>query len=284
MFNILKKRKPPKIGLALGGGGVRGLAHIPVLEALDEFGIRPAVISGTSMGAIIGALYASGMSGKEIRERVRRLLILKDDTWKDIVAKKNDLLKLVSAVAPEFTHVGMINANGFVKCLFGEIKKRTFKELEIPLLVIAADYWAAEEVVFESGDLFPALQASMAVPGVFAPVKVAGRVLVDGGIVNLVPYDRLLERVDFTIAVDVGNVPEPGKHSIPGALDSVLRSFDIMQASALADQMKRRKPDIYVRPDIRGVRIFDFGKAGEVFLQAAPAVDLLRKQLKCFKK
>ena len=269
-----------KIGLALGGGGVRGLAHISVLETLDDLGIRPSIIAGTSMGAIIGALYASGMSGKEIRERISRNLILKDDTWRDIVAKKSNLLKLVKAFSAEIPRGGFINTQGFFEYLFSEIRKRTFEELEIPLLVIAADYWTAEEVVFEKDDLLPALQASMAVPGVFAPVSIADKVLVDGGVVNLVPYDHLLERADFTIAVDVSKVRNPGKNEIPGALESVLGAFNIMQASALAEKMKIRKPDIYVQMEIQGIRMLDFGKTEEVFLQAAPAIVLLRKQLK----
>ena len=269
-----------KIGLALGGGGVRGLAHILILETLDDLGIKPSIIAGTSMGAIIGALYASGMSGKEIRERVSKLLILKDDTWRDILAKKDDILKLFTAFSAEFPRRGFINTQGFVEYLFSEIKKRTFEELGIPLLVIATDYWTAEEIVFELGDLLPALQASMAVPGVFAPASIRGRVLVDGGVVNLVPYDHLLDRADFIIAVDVSKARNPGKNEVPGALESVLGAFNIMQASALAEKMKHRKPDIYVQLEIEGVRMLDFGKIEEVFLQAAPSVDLLRKQLK----
>ncbi|MGA2781389.1 MAG: patatin-like phospholipase family protein [Smithella sp.] len=269
-----------KIGLALGGGGVRGLAHISVLETLDDLGIKPSIISGTSMGAIIGALYASGMSGKEIRERISKHLILKDDTWRDIVAKKSNLLKLVKAFSAEIPRGGFINTQGFFEYLFSEIRKRTFEELEIPLLVIAADYWTAEEVVFEKDDLLPALQASMAVPGVFAPISIADKVLVDGGVVNLIPYDHLLERADFTIAVDVSKIRNPGKNEIPGALESVLGAFNIMQASALAEKMKIRKPDIYVQMEIQGIRMLDFGKTEEVFLQAAPAIVLLRKQLK----
>jgi NTE family protein len=268
-----------KIGLALGGGGVRGLAHISVLETLDDLGIKPSIIAGTSMGAIIGALYASGMSGKEIRKRISSNIILKDDTWQDIVAKKSNLLKLVKSFSAEIPRGGFINTQGFFEYLFSEIRKRTFEELEIPLLVIAADYWTAEEVVFEKGDLLSALQASMAVPGVFAPVPFAGKVLVDGGVVNMVPYDNLLERADFTIAVDVSKVRNPGKNEIPGALESVLGAFNIMQASALAEKMKIRKPDIYVQTEIQGIRMLDFGKTEEVFRQAAPAIALLRKQL-----
>jgi NTE family protein len=98
-----------KIGLALGGGGVRGLAHILILETLDDLGIKPSIIAGTSMGAIIGALYASGISGKEIRERISKLLILKDDTWRDILAKKDDILKLFTAFSTQrvYQHSGI---------------------------------------------------------------------------------------------------------------------------------------------------------------------------------
>lgn len=162
---------------------------------------------------------------------------------------------------------GVINAQGFFEYLFQEIKKRTFEELEIPLLVIAADYWTAEEIVFEKEDLLPALQASMAVPGIFAPVSFSGKVLVDGGVVNMVPYDHLVKHADFIIAVDVSNMRAPAKSEIPGTLESVLGAFDIMQASALAEKMKIRKPDVYLKMEIQGIRMLDFGKVDDVFLQ-----------------
>ncbi len=269
-----------KIGLALGGGGVRGLAHIAVLEALDDMGLPPAIIAGTSMGAIVGALYASGMPAREIRARVNRHLILKEDTWRDLIAKKGELLKWVTSFSAEFSSGGFISTQKFFKYLFTGIRKQTFEELKVPLLVVAADYWASEEVVFETGDLLPALQASMAVPGVFAPVSLDGKVLVDGGVVNLVPYDHLLKRCDITIAVDVSRSRNPGKSDIPGALESVLGAFNIMQTAALAEKMKHRKPDIYVQPEIEDIRMLDFAKIEDVFHQTAPAIDLLRKELK----
>jgi NTE family protein len=268
-----------KIGLALGGGGVRGMAHIAVLEALDELGLRPNIIAGTSMGAIVGALYASGMDGRAIRELVQRHIILKDDKLRDLFDKKGDLLKWVQAFSIEFSRGGFIRSNRFLHYLLNEIQKTTFEDLEIPLLVIATDYWTAEEVVFEKGDLLPAIQASMAVPGVFAPVSIDGRVLVDGGVVNLVPYDHLLERTDLTIAIDVGRIRTIGEEPIPSALESVLGTFDIMQTAALTDKMTHRKPDIYVRMEIHGVRMLDFGKVEEVFQQAEPSVEVLRKEL-----
>lgn len=268
-----------KIGVALGGGGVRGLAHISVLEALDQLGLRPSVMAGTSMGAIIGALYASGISGQELKERVERHIILKDDTWQDVIGKRANLLKWVNVFSADFSSKGILKTQGFFKYLFSEIQENRFEDLEIPLVVIAADYWTAEEVVFETGDLLPAVQASMAVPGVFAPVSIAGRVLVDGGVVNLVPYDRIMDRADLTIAVNVARTRPQNTAEIPNAIESVLGAFDIMQSAALAEKMKYRKPDIYVRPEIPDVRMLDVGKIEEVFTQTAQAVEEMKKHL-----
>ena len=265
--------------MALGGGGVRGLAHILILEVLDEMGCKPCAIAGTSMGAIIGAMYASGMSGREIRKGILDHMILKDDHWRDLVRKKENLLKWIDAFAPTIRRGGLLRTDGFLKYFLDEIKKATFEELETPLTVVAGDFWTGEEVVIQSGKLLPAIQASMAIPGVFTPVPYEGRVLVDGGVVNLVPYDHLLDRVDVTIAVDVSTTRDPGGDNIPHTLDAILGSLDILQAAALAERMKHRKPDIMVRPAVRGVGILDFNKIEEVFRQAVPAVDALREQL-----
>jgi NTE family protein len=268
-----------KIGVALGGGGVRGLAHVPVLQVLDDLGIRPAVIAGASMGAIVGALYASGLSAREIREGVERHVILKDDKWRDVIEKKEDLLKWVSAFKKSFTRSGLINAQGLLQHLFNEIKVSCFEELGLPLLVVAADFWTGEQVIFEKGDLMSAVLASMAVPGVFAPVEIDGRVLIDGGVVNLVPYDLVMERADFAIAVNVSRMRAPGRHDMPNALEALLGAFDIMQATALAEKMKVRKPDVYLWPQVSNVRMLDFGKVEEVFAQGTVTAEQLRAVL-----
>jgi NTE family protein len=268
-----------RVGIALGGGGVRGLAHLLMLQVLDDLGIRPAVISGASIGAIIGALYASGMSAREIREGLERSLVLKDDTWRSVLEKREDLLKWVSAFRPDFSGSGLLSAESLLNSMISEIKASAFEDLEIPLLIVATDYWTAEQVVFEEGDLAPAIQASMAVPGVFAPVTIGDRILVDGGVVNLVPYDLLIGRSDFTIAINVGRVRHPHDSELPNAFESVLGAFDIMQTAMLAEKLTKLKPDIYVRPQIRDVRMMDFGKIEEVFEQALPAAEQLKKEL-----
>jgi NTE family protein len=268
-----------KIGLALGGGGVRGLAHISVLEVLDDLDCKPSVIAGTSMGAIIGALYASGISGKDIKELVRRHIILKDDHLRDVIDKRADILKWLSAFAPAHASGGFIKADKFYNRLFGEISKTTFEELEIPLIVIATDYWTAEEVVFKTGELLPAIKASAAIPVVFPPVSIGGRILVDGGVVNVVPYEHVMKLCDVTIAVDVSGTPTTHKHEIPTLIESALGTVRIMQTANLAAKMKILQPDIFVRPEIHNVKLLDFNKVEDVFQQSEPAMEELRAKI-----
>lgn len=268
-----------KIGLALGGGGVRGLAHISVLEVLDDLDCKPNVIAGTSMGAIIGALYASGISGKDIKKLVRQHVILKDDKLRDVVGKRADILKWASAFAPAHASGGLIKADKFYNRLFGEISKTTFEELEIPLIVIATDYWTAEEVVFKTGELLPAIKASAAIPVVFTPVSIGGRILVDGGVVNVVPYEHVMNLCDVTIAVDVSGTPTVHKHEIPTLIESALGTVRIMQTASLAAKMKLLQPDIFVHPEIHNIKLLDFNKVEDVFKQAEPTMEELRTKL-----
>ncbi|CAB5118773.1 hypothetical protein D3OALGA1CA_2463 [Olavius algarvensis associated proteobacterium Delta 3] len=270
-----------KIGLALGGGGVRGLAHVAVLEALDELDLRPYMIAGTSIGAIVGALYASGIPAKALRAEIEKHIILENDDWRAIIEKREHLWKWVEGFALDFVQGGLISVQGFLEGVLREVKASRFEDLHIPLLVVAADYWKAEEVIFETGELLPAIMASMAVPGVFAPVSFSGRTLVDGGVVNLVPYDLLLERTDFTIAVDVSRLrgPGPGQREIPNALECVFGTFNIMQKAALDERMERRTPDLFVHPEIHDVRMLEFGKIEEVLHQAIPAIEGMKQEL-----
>ena len=269
-----------KIGLALGGGGVRGFAHVLVLKALDELELKPGMIAGTSMGAVIGALYASGLSGKYLLKRLHESSILKNDSWRDIYNKRDKLLDWLDVFTLERARGGVLKPEGMFQMLMNELKCTSFEQLKIPLTVIAADYWSAEEVVFNSGDLESAIQASMAVPGVFAPVSHEDRVLIDGGVVNLVPYDHLKPECDVIIAVDVGGTRHPDETPIPNVMESLLGTIDIMQEAMLKNKIKRDPPDIYIQPDIRNVRMMDFTAVEEVLDQAQPAIDELIEKLK----
>lgn len=268
-----------KIGLALGGGGVRGFAHVLVLKAMDDLGLRPSMIAGTSMGAIIGSMYAAGVSGETMLKIVKEHSVLKDDNLRIIYEKRDSLLEWLDVFTPTRERGGLIKAEGLFNLFVDEIKCNTFEELDIPLTVIAADYWSAEEVVFNKGELLPAIQASMAVPGVYAPVCMEDRVLIDGGVVNLVPYDHVKPHCDVTIAVDVGGSRFPDETPVPNVMESLFGTIDVMQETMLNNKLKRDPPDIFVHPEIKGVRMMDFTRIEKVLDQSQPAIDELVEKL-----
>ena len=273
-----RQKQPQRIGLALGGGGARGLAHIHVLETLDELGVCPVAISGTSIGSIMGALYASGLSGSDIRKLVDRLLLRDVEKIKDVLTRK-DLLKWVGMIDPSFHRGSLIKGEKFVQFLAESMDCNTFEELKIPLTISTTDYCSGIEAVFRSGDLLSAVRASMAIPGVFSPVEHDDKLLVDGGLVNPLPYNLLPKKCDIVIAVDVsGSLEKPLKK--PDFFDATLGSFDIVQSSLIAEQLRRAPPDIYLKPDLRGIRILEFNKAGQIFEQSEPVRDELRNKLK----
>ena len=269
-----------KIGLALGGGGVRGFAHVLVLKALDDLGLKPSIIAGTSMGAIVGSMYASGLSGETLLKMVHEHSVLKDDSWREIYEKRDSLLEWMNVFTLTKERGGIIKAEGLFKLFFDEIKCDSFEGLDIPLIVIAADYWSAEEVVFNKGKLLPAIQASMAVPGVYAPVSLDGKVLIDGGVVNIVPYDHVAPHCDVTIAVDVGGSRFPGETPVPNIMESLLGTIDIMQEAMLKNKLEQNPPDIFVHPEIKGIRMMDFTDIEEALEQAQPAIDEMVEKLK----
>jgi NTE family protein len=274
-------RRGGRIGLALGGGGARGLAHILMLEAFDAVGIKPHRIAGTSIGAVIGALYASGQSGSAIKALVNQLTVTEKDTWKDILFSKHPL-EWLDFLEADVGGGGLVDSAGFIRFLHRILKRNRFQELDIPLKVVAADLWTGEQVVFHSGDLLPALKASIAVPGLFEPVKYDGHVLVDGGTVNPVPYD-LLTDCDITVAIDVGGVVTPPADGTPSYAETIFVSIHNMEQTILDQKLHDHPPDIYIRPDIQNVRVLEFYKAEEIYRQAAPAAAKLRRTLTALK-
>lgn len=273
-----------EIGLALGGGGVRGLAHISYLEVLDEFGIRPAMVAGTSMGAIIGALYASGKTGKEIRGIIEDHMITGEDGLKEIFEKRGSLVKWLKAVRLSWNGTGLFRADGLVHDLIDEIKAETFEELKIPLHVVATNFYTGEMVVFKEGELLRAINASMSIPGVFVPVEFADMILVDGGMVNNLPYNLLKDRCDLTIAIDVTPKRIRDDAEPPSMLDATLGMFDILIGRITAQMMEDDPPDIYANPGLTGIRMLEFDRAEEVLETADAAKADFKEQIKAIRK
>ena len=272
-------RNGSKGGVALGGGGVRGLAHVPALETIDACGIEPTAVTGTSMGAIIGVLYASGKSGKEIHHIVEEHILTRRDGIKGVYAKKNALLRWLDAFRVAWKGTGLLKADGFLRHLIGQVEATRFEELQIPLRVIATDYHSAQAVVFDSGPLLPALKASMSIPGVFVPVEHEGRILVDGGVSNNLPYDLLPDGCDVSIAVDVTPTREKEESGPPNMIDATLGMFDMLVERITRAMIEDHPPDIYFHLRIVDTRILEFDKAEDVLKQADKAVAELRDKL-----
>ena len=267
-----------KVGIALGGGGAKGLAHVLMLEVIDEFGIKPHRIAGTSIGAIAGVLYASGLSGTAIRERIEQMSFSEKDSFADAFTKK-DVLKWLRFIDIGWNDGGLLRADTFLDHLMESVKVARFEELGLPLSIVAADFWKRDQVVFDNGDLRTAVHASMAIPGIFNPVVLDKQVLVDGGVVNPVPYDLMLEDCDVTIAIDVMGNRTESKDLIPSFSESIFNTFQIMQRTILRQKFTTHPPDICIAPDIVDIQMLDFYKAEEVFKQAQPASDQLRRAL-----
>lgn len=270
-----RNEKSLRLGLVLGGGGARGLAHIPVLELLDKMKIRPCCIAGTSIGAVMGALYASGLSGLEIRSLVQDTIVGKDDSPFE---KLKDIKRLVKFLDIDFLGPGIFKGDSIMKYLYDAIKIDNFDDLEIPLKVVTTDFWGSSQVVISSGSLLQGIKASMGLPGLFTPVKYGDQILIDGGGVNPVPWD-VLDECDVVVAVDVLGYAESVSDSSPNAVKAVLDMFDIMQKSIVEARRQSGSPDIYIKPEIINIGILEFNRAEEIYACAETACSELKKEL-----
>ena len=279
----------PRIGLALGSGSARGLAHIGVLRAIQEAGIKVDVIAGTSMGALIGAIFAAG----KLDGLAARFL---DFDWKRIVA-------LLDPVLPRS---GLIDGQKVADFARAHVTETRIEDLPIPFHAVATDITSGEQVVLGTGDLIEAVRASIAVPGIFTPVRTNGRILVDGGLVNPVPVSVARAMgADRVIAVDLNHDivnrrlshPQPAangwryaqtmarlleslqsgespalaqfsawlhKEPLPGIFDVLLASIYIMQARITQATLRHDKPDILIQPPLGAVRFMEFDRAEEI--------------------
>jgi NTE family protein len=265
-----------RIALALGGGSARGLAHVPMLEVFDELGVRPSVIVGTSMGAICGAAYAAGLTGAEMREQLTALFANRAYFLKRFAGKlRGGFSALWSARRP-----GVVDSVTLLEMLLPEAMRCDFTALKIPFLAIAADFYAIEQVVLDKGPLIPALAASSALPSLTRPVVLGGRTLIDGGFVNPVPYDVVLDRADVTVAVDVTGMPRqrPGG-KLPRTLDAVTGSTQILFHSLTREKLKVAPPHILIRPGVGAFGAMDYFKVKAILAAAQPAKEDLKRKL-----
>jgi NTE family protein len=260
--------------LALGSGGARGLAHIAVIEALDELGVKPVAIAGASIGALIGAAYAAGMNGKELRHHVLTLAHRPGEIRRRLMnARAGTLAHFLSGA---FGQATQMDAEKFCAQFLPEQVPADFAALQIPLTVVATDLHRRQEAPLSSGPLHPAVAASIAIPGVFRPVVIDGRVLIDGGTTNPLPFDQLTGRADVVVAVDVFGVPAAERADMPGTWECVYTTILVMGGAIVAAKLAHATPDLLIRPNVAIFRTLDFYQASAIMRTA----DAVRPEVK----
>ena len=252
--------KPPRIGLALGGGAARGFAHIGVIQVLEENGVRPDVVAGTSAGSLVAALYASGKSGAEL-------------------AALADSMDESAFTDWSFPGRGLIRGEGLARYVRDQTGGRHIEQMRVPLGIVATDLDSGQPILFQVGDPGVAVRASSAVPAVFQPVRIGTREYVDGGLVAPVPV-RFARQMgaDLVIAVDISAAPDGA--ATGDAMRMLLQTFAIMGRSINTYEL--RDADVVVRPKLN-VSGTDFSarkraiQAGREAMQAQLA--LLRERI-----
>jgi NTE family protein len=235
---IVITKRLPKIGLALGGGAARGFAHVGVIQVLEEAGIKPDFVVGTSAGSLVAALYASGKNGAQLQN----------------VAETMEEAALTDWTLP-FVSRGMLRGEALARYVSGQVGGKTIESFPLPLGIVATDLHSGQGVLFMRGDTATAVRASSAVPAVFQPVKIGTREYVDGGLVSPVPvrYARQMG-AEVVIAVDISATPE--SNPALGTMDILLQTFAIMSRSINIFELK--EADVAVRPSLAGVSSADF--------------------------
>ncbi len=269
--------RPPKIGLALGGGGARGLAHILILEAFDEMGIKPAFITGTSIGAIYGAAYASGYSAAYIRAHTEETLSQRLDLFRGLVSARAQPIQRLFNLLP--IRSGLLDAAAVLDIVLPGRMPTDFSGLTIPLTIVATDFHAQDVVLLREGALKPAIAASIALPALFAPVQLEGRTLIDGGFVNPLPFDLIAPGADVTVAIDVSGGARDDSAAAAGILGTLLASSQILQRSIVREKLKSIQPDIYIASTVERFHVLEFNKFRAILEAAVPAKDALKRQL-----
>ena len=313
-FDKNKRVPPGKVGLALGSGSARGWAHIGVIKALAEAGVHVDYVAGASIGAVVGAVYASGKINS-LEEVVLQL------DWK----------KIVYFFDVVFPKSGLIDGNKVADFIRGHVGEGNIEDLPLPFCAVSTDLATGREVVIKEGDIIEAVRASISVPGIFTPVKKDDMTLVDGGLVNPVPVSVVREMgADFVIAVDLNHdivgkkapVPSPeninsdkepvktppGKNKLLNGLNKRVRAIDIptltqirqwmgmedplpnifevlvtsiniMETQITATRLKSEPPDLLIQPKLGHLKFLEFNKAKEAILAGYKETGMVLRQL-----
>ncbi|MCK0206909.1 patatin-like phospholipase family protein [Starkeya koreensis] len=267
----------PRIAVALGSGGARGLSHILVLEALDELGVRPTAMAGASIGALFAAVYSAGMPARDIRHLVSHTLRNRGEVMKRLLAAR--VGRLADLFGAGLGNPVLIDAERFIQGFLPANVPENFEELSIPLQVVATDYWERCERTFCAGPIRPAIAASLAIPGLIRPVQHDGHTLVDGGAVNPLPFDLLRGQADIVVAVDITGGHGGETRGVPAPFDAMFATLQIMASAIVGEKLKAGAPDMLVRPNVHDFRVLDFFRAAAILKAAEPVKDEVKRRL-----
>lgn len=257
---VAQPAKPPRIGLALGGGAARGFAHVGVIQVLEREGLRPDYVVGTSAGSLVAVLYASGMKPAELE---RAALSMEEAAIADWT------LPLLSR--------GMLRGQALARYVSQQVGGKQLQELPLPVGVVATDLQSGEGIVFRRGDAGTAVRASSAVPGVFQPVAISGREYVDGGLVAPVPVRQARQMgAELVIAVDISSAPEGNPTG--DTLQLLLQTFAIMGQSINRHELATA--DLVVRPALVGVGSAAFAERQRAMAAGRAAMEAALPRLK----
>jgi NTE family protein len=250
-MGIFKKSRK-KVALVLGGGGARGLAHIGILKVFEREGIKVDMVVGTSMGAVVGAVYSIGLPASHMEKRAATL------SWTDLFD-------------PTIPKMGLVEGEKLEAVIRDLVEDKTFLDTKVPLALVTTDIERAEEVVHTSGNLIKVARASCSWPGIFTPQRVDGRLLVDGGIKNSVPVSVARQLgADLIIACDVGFCVTTDVE-INNILRLILQSFQIMGEEL--NTHLARFADIVIEPDLGHLDQAAFNRASDIIYKGQEAAE-----------
>jgi NTE family protein len=248
-----------------------------MLEAMDELGIEPSIIVGTSIGAIYGAAYAAGLDARLIRAHTEETLSGRLDLVRQLVSSRASVASRLFNLLP--IRAGLLSPTALLDSVLPGGIPNDFAQLRIPLAVVATGFHAQDAVLIDKGPLRPAVAASMALPALFEPVMLGGLTLIDGGLVNPLPFDLIGDRADIVVAIDVsGGAREEGGGG-PGALGALLASTQILQRAIVREKLKSVQPDIYVDSTVEQFNLIEFHRFKDIIASAQPAKAYLKRQL-----
>ncbi|MCX7340192.1 MAG: patatin-like phospholipase family protein [Hyphomicrobiales bacterium] len=271
-------RRATGVAIALGAGGARGLAHLVALEALDELGVRPVAIAGSSIGAIIGAAYAAGMPARALRSFVLASFRLRPRVVAKLLeARVGKISALISRSG--IGNPVLVDGERILDLFWPEAVPDRFEGLRIPFTVIATDYHLRSEVTFQSGPLTPAVGASMAIPGLVRPVVIGDQVLIDGGAINPLPYADLMGAGTFVIAVDVCGAAFVSEARVPEPVEAMFGASQILMSALVQRMLERQPPDLMVRPHVGSFAGLDFFKSQDILAAAEPIKEQIKRSL-----